>query len=307
MVSFRFHLVSLTAVFLALAVGIAMGATVVDRATVNLLENRLDNVKRNSDQTNRQNDQLRAEVNRWNQFAEQADDRLVRGRLVNVGVVVVFAEGSDKASLDAARQAIVAAGATLQGTLWLTTKLALGNEGDVATLRALTGAPTARPGDLRRLVASEVAAGLTATAALPPLSALVDKGFGRVEAAGGANIGPANLATDASRFVVIADGKAAAPNLELAQPLVEELARRVPGRVLAAESGRDAKGRDPAVRAQFLGSLRSQDALKLSTVDDLELFAGRVALVLGLEELGDGRNGDYGVGPGAARLLPDIA
>ena len=33
MINFRFHLVSLIAVFLALALGVVMGATVIDRAT----------------------------------------------------------------------------------------------------------------------------------------------------------------------------------------------------------------------------------------------------------------------------------
>jgi hypothetical protein len=288
-----------------LAIGIAMGATVVDRATVSLLENRLDTVKRHSDATNGENGQLRAELARWNQFADQAGNRLVRGRLTGVPVVVVFVEGSEQSSLDALRGALVAAGATLQGTLRLTAKLALRDNDDVTTLRALADAPSARPPDLRRIVAADVAAAVTSTAALPPLAALVDKGFARVEAAGGATIGPAGLATDGSRFVVVSDGSAAAPNTELAQPIVDELARRAPSRVLAAEAGREAKGNQPAQRAQFVGLLRAESNLPVSTVDDLEQFAGRVAAIFALQAMADGRVGHYGVGPGAARLLPD--
>ncbi|HZN16056.1 MAG TPA: copper transporter [Acidimicrobiales bacterium] len=306
MVSFRFHLVSLTAVFLALAIGIAMGATVVDRATVSLLESRLDTVKRHSDETNQQNDQLRAEVNRWNQFAGQTGDQLLAGRLSGVSVVVVVVEGSDKGSLDAMRQSLVAANATLQGTLWLNAKLALRDNDDVTALRTLTDAPTARPADLRRLVASQVAAALTSTTALAPLGALVDKGYARAEAPGGATVGPANLTTAAARFVVVADGKAAAPNNELAQPLVDELARLAPSRVVGAEAGRDAKPGSPAVRAQFVGLLRGEPDLKASTVDDLDIYVGRVAVVLALRQMSDGRLGHYGVGTGATRLIPDI-
>ncbi len=306
MVNFRFHLVSLTAVFLALALGIAMGATVVDRATVNLLENRLDRVKRNSDDTNRQNDQLRRELARWNQFSAQAGDRLVEGRLAGTPVIVVFVEGSDRGALDALRQTLVAAGATLQGTLWLTSKLGLRDNNDVNTLRTVTDASSARPADLRRIVASQIAAGITTTTALAPLTALVDKGFARVEAAGGAAIGPAGLATDGARYVVVSDGKAATPNPELAQPLVDELAGRAPARVLAGEAGRDAKAGDPAIRAQFVGPLRADPNAKVSTVDDLDQFAGRVAAVLALQAMREGRLGHYGVGPGASRLLPDL-
>jgi hypothetical protein len=306
MISFRFHLVSLTAIFLALAIGVAMGATVVDRATVNLLENRLDNVKRNSDQTNKQNDQLRGELARWNQFVGQAGDRLVKGRLNGLPVVVVAVDGTDRPSLDALRQTLVSAGATLQGTLFLTGKLSLRDNGDLATLRRITDAASARPPDLRRIVASEVAAGLTSTAALAPLAALVENGFARVEAAGGATIGASGLATDGARYIVVSDSKATSPNPELAQPLVDELAHGRPARVLAAEAGRDAHGNDPAVRAQFVGPIRSESTVQVSTVDDLDQFAGRVAVVLALQGMGEGRVGHYGVGPGASALLPDL-
>ncbi|MBV9932696.1 MAG: copper transporter, partial [Actinobacteria bacterium] len=80
MINFRYHLVSLTAVFLALAIGIAMGATVVDQATVKLLRSQLDSVRTRANNTNTQNDALRAEVSRWRRFADQGDE-LVRGVL----------------------------------------------------------------------------------------------------------------------------------------------------------------------------------------------------------------------------------
>ena len=42
MINFRFHIVSLIAVFLALALGIVMGATVVNRAIVDRLNRHSD-------------------------------------------------------------------------------------------------------------------------------------------------------------------------------------------------------------------------------------------------------------------------
>ena len=304
MVNFRFHLVSLTAVFLALALGIAIGATVLDRSTVSLLERRLDTIKSHSDATNRQNDQLRAALGRWNQFADQAGDRLVQGRLAGVSVVVVAVEGVDGDSLNALRQTLANAGATLEGTLWMTAKLAVRNNDDLATLRDVLNVPNGRPADLRRLVASDAAAAITDSSALAPLAALIDRGFARVEAPGGAAIGPAGLLSEGSRFVVVSDAKAAVPNPEVAQPLVEDLSARAPGRIVAAEDGHDANGKDPAVRAVFVGPLRSEAALKVSTVDDLEEYAGRVATVFALVDISAGRTGHYGVGPGASRLLP---
>jgi hypothetical protein len=304
-ISFRFHLVSLTAVFLALALGIAMGATVVDRATVDLLQKRLDTVKTDSERTESQNEQLRAQLGRWGQFTDQAGNRLVAARLSGVAVVPVFVEGSDRGSFDALRQALFDAGATVPATIVLTAKLALRSNDDIDALRTLTDAAEAKAPDLRRIVASEVTAALSAPADAGPLGNLVDKGFARLEAATGPSPAATAVAVDGARFVVYSDAKAAAPNAELAQPLVDELAQRFPARVLAVEPGRDAKGSDPAVRAVFVGPIRAENNISVSTVDDIEQYAGRIAAVLALQAMGAGKVGHFGVGPGAARLLPD--
>ena len=42
MINFRFHVVSLIAIFLALALGVVIGAGVIDRGVVDTLDNRLD-------------------------------------------------------------------------------------------------------------------------------------------------------------------------------------------------------------------------------------------------------------------------
>ena len=42
MINFRFHLVSLIAIFLALALGVVIGAGVIDRGVVDTLDNRLN-------------------------------------------------------------------------------------------------------------------------------------------------------------------------------------------------------------------------------------------------------------------------
>ncbi len=42
MINFRFHVVSLIAIFLALALGVVIGAGVIDRGVVDALDSRLD-------------------------------------------------------------------------------------------------------------------------------------------------------------------------------------------------------------------------------------------------------------------------
>src|SRR5687768_1406651 len=99
MVNFRFHLVSLTAVFLALAMGIAMGATVVDRALVDQLEEQLNGVERRTERTNADNGRLQEVVGGWERFAAQSGDQLVDGRLAGLPVLVVGVHGTDRRSV----------------------------------------------------------------------------------------------------------------------------------------------------------------------------------------------------------------
>ena len=62
MLNLRYHVVSLVAVFLALGIGVIMGATVIDRVTVDQLRNRLDSVESSVRQTRRDNDRLAAQL-----------------------------------------------------------------------------------------------------------------------------------------------------------------------------------------------------------------------------------------------------
>ena len=64
MINFRFHIVSLIAIFLALALGIVIGAGVIDRGIVDTLDNRINNIEAKADRIQLQNDILSAAVDR---------------------------------------------------------------------------------------------------------------------------------------------------------------------------------------------------------------------------------------------------
>jgi|SRR5687767_1969527 len=305
MVSFRFHLVSIIGVFLALGIGIAVGASVVDRATVSALERQLDSVGGRADRTNSENDRLRSDVERWEKFADEAGDELVEGRLAGVDIVVVGVQGVDREPVDRLRQSIVAAGGRVRGTVWLTGKLQLKEPGDVASLSdALVVAPG--PADLvRRTLVERLAASWAAGDETSPLARLRETGFVELEAFEGDTLTPPG-----TRFVVVGGDKADVDNEVLAGPLAAELAERAPTRVLAVESGRDATATEPARRALFVGPLRGDDdtSSRLSTVDNVESYRGRIAAVLALADLGgQGKVGHYGVGPRAGRMVPEPA
>ena len=64
MINFRYHVVSLIGVFLALGIGVIMGATVIDRVTVDQLRNRLDSVEKSVGQTRKDNDAAQKSMER---------------------------------------------------------------------------------------------------------------------------------------------------------------------------------------------------------------------------------------------------
>ena len=81
MISFRYHLVSIVAVFLALAVGILMGTTVIKQGIIDQLKRSSDNAIKNSNQLRTQVSQLQAEIAVLNRFMTQSEPQLITGRL----------------------------------------------------------------------------------------------------------------------------------------------------------------------------------------------------------------------------------
>ena len=307
MINFRFHLVSLTAIFLALGIGIAVGATVVDRATVDFLETRLKGVEARLDTTDTRNDKLSADLQRWSTFAQQARDESVAGRLDGVPVLVFGVQGMDRRPMDDLRQSLLAARAALRGTVWFTSKLRLEKPEDAAALAELLGVASRGGDPVRRSMINLLSAELAGQTATGLLAKLRDAAFVEIEPAAD-GVDPAVPAAEGTRFVVASDGDAEVPNAQLALPFAGQLAGAARARVLAVEPGHDADGpRRPAVRAVFVGPLRANDQVSplLSTVDDLEDFRGRFAAVYALRDLGTGKVGHYGVGPGAARQVPE--
>src|SRR5438874_309988 len=206
MVHLRYHVVSLVAVFLALGIGIVMGATVIDRVTVDALNNRVHDVERRVNRVDAENGRLGDQLKLWDRFTDQARDRLLTGRLRNVPVLVVGVRGIDGKGVDGLRQELMTAGANVEGTLWLTSRLRLDNAQDGVALAAALGIPPDRPDALRRVAIARLAGALDGTAATVFLRALRDAGFVELESPPQVpttlTAAPA-VPTPGSRFVVV--------------------------------------------------------------------------------------------------------
>ncbi len=171
MINFRYHIVSLTAVFLALVIGILMGTTVVSKATVDGLKANVRRAEARSAAVHRTNDQLNDELSARVEVTEETDEALndsvlahtVRDQLVDVPVLVIVTDGIDKKRIDATLAVLAAAGAAVPGVLTVTDRLgADGTEAD--RLRELLDVPTGvdpHQAAARRVAGVLVDAGLT--------------------------------------------------------------------------------------------------------------------------------------------------
>ena len=319
MINLRYHIVSLVAVFMALGLGIVMGSTVIDRVTVDALNNRLDDVQRSVGTIRAENGRLGDQVKQGQDFAVTTRDQLLRGHLRNIPVMVVAVAGVDRRPVDELRQALVTAQATMEGTIWFTSKMRLTSDSDVRALAGALDLPLDRPEVVRRQALARVASARdTAAAEASPLAALQSAGFLTYEAppptttttsSGGvaptSGSVPTNLAAlplANTRYLVVSGAGAEVGDDVVAVPLVQAYAQ-AHGRVVAAESGVD----EPIQggRAVFVGRLRREAVTsRLSTVDNLESPMGQTAAVLALEDLGVPRYVHYGVGRGADRVRP---
>lgn len=308
MINLRYHIVSLVAVFLALGLGIVMGSTVIDRVTVDALNSNLEDVRRSVGAIRDENGRLKGQVDHGRAFAETTRDLLLRGHLRGIPVMVVAVAGIDRGPVDELRQALVRAEATVQGTIWFSSRMRLASDADVRALAAALELPVDRPEVLRRQALAKVAsAGEAAPSDASPLAPLDTAGFLTYEGPPPATATtvsvPSSLASlplANTRYIVVSGAGAEVGDDVVAVPLVQAYAQAT-GRVVAAESGEDTQGG----RAVFVGLLRGDVfSARVSTVDNLESAMGQSAAVLALEELGVPRFGHYGVGPGAQRVLP---
>lgn len=328
MINFRFHLVSLIAVFLALALGIVVGSTVIDRAIVAGLKTQIDRVERNADDQRQENEQLQREIEQVRAFADEEVPFVVQGRLSEVPVVVLATRGVDEEDTHAIVQTVREAGALAPALLWIEPEFAVTEPEARSALRELLGLPRADPADLQRIALAQLVARLGAGELAPvvpvegdpsvpaegapvpaespppvpdPITELVDRGFLTVDRVGGAEFDLATFPGAGARAVVIG-GPAAEFAREVLPVLVEELVDAAL-LTLAAEVGDD--GED-GPRGEVVGVIRSADELRdrVSTIDNAAQVPGRLAVALALADLGRGLRGHYGVAGGASRLLP---
>jgi hypothetical protein len=310
-ISLRQHIFSLVAVFVALAVGIAAGSTVVRGPLLDSTRARLESAEENIALERAENELLAAELAQLDEWAIDGPDQLISGRLPERSVLVVVAGDSDGDAVAGVLRSLRAASASVLGEIRLDpvvfdtdevdrVRAALGEDagGDdaAAAFGALVG----------QLIASSVDTMQAGRDERPDL--VLRASFGELEDAGLVDLlqlSTVEAGFDAIDLVVVTD-----------RNLVDDPARVLDGVIavsdpdgaavttMVVEVGRVSQDNEVPVPS-YVAAIRADGRLRdeVSTVDNAETILGWVAMVLGLE----GARLDaahYGFREGADRSLP---
>ena len=301
MISFRYHVVTIVAVFLALAIGLLGGAAFVQPALQDELQRQTDRLRRDLADRTQQIGDLREQVGALGGFAEAALPYLTSGRLSSTSVVLVTQVGVEDEVLAQAQESLADAGSRILTTVSATDELVSADPATQEQLALMLGAPTAPAEELPGLAAEALAQRLSNPQVIGDdiLAELLSAGFLAPVGAGPSAATLEEIGADGQVVVVLSGGRGEQPVLApeaFAVPLSDQLA------------GLDvpvAAGESLLSDYEYVSLVRSNGADGTVTVDDLDLTMGGAALVLGLEELlATGTGGAYGVKDGAEPLPP---
>ncbi|NUP34043.1 MAG: copper transporter, partial [Streptomycetaceae bacterium] len=117
MIDFRYHVVSIIAVFLALSVGLVLGSSFLADIVSKDLDGQIRNLSRTADGLRHDLSSARTENDQLNSFINQSKPQLVKDLLKGRSVVVVTLPGADSDITDATTQTLQQSGATVTGTV----------------------------------------------------------------------------------------------------------------------------------------------------------------------------------------------
>ncbi len=306
MINFRYHVVSLTAVFLALAIGLVVGTAALNGPLSDNLKSQVSALSDQNTQYRSQVSQLVTEANKNEQFANEAAPLLLANRLASRDVVVVTMDGGDT-YVDALTQDLALSGAKVTGKIVIDNKFfdPKNNEEllDLAhavlpasfTQAPLNSNAAETAGYLLGSVLLNQAPAVPVDTMRNVLSAFDSLGYITV---------PKDFGGSASGMVFVAaqpytDSSASGKNAAVLT-LADQFDKV--GAVVVAANGVAGSG-------NIVSAVRGDPALSktISTVDNVATPAGRVATVLALvEQLELNQAGHYGTGDGATSWLPKL-
>lgn len=307
MISLRYHVISIGAVFLALAVGVVLGSTTLSDSLLSGISGQKAQLGEQVTDLEAQRAGLNAALSDADRFATGVGPLVVRGLLAQRTVVVITTANASQSDADALKSLLTAAGAQVTGQVQLTDAFSDPNRADqlrdLLTQMIPAGAqlPVASDagtlagglfGDLL-LLNKNNAPQATANERAVALTGLASVGF----------VKPAQTVLPAQLAVVLTGGAqggdSAGDRATMLANFATQLQKAGAGAVLAGGNA-SASGTGP------IGVVRavSSSSSVLSTVDDVDTAAGRIVTVLALQEQLNGKAGSYGTAGNASAPAP---
>jgi Copper transport outer membrane protein, MctB len=333
-INFRYHVVSIVAVFLALAIGLVLGATELQGTSIDLLTRTNNDLSNELGSVRAQNGLLQQQVNADQAFGQDVETRLLDGLLTSQRVVIVAAPGAPGSVINGVTAAAQQAGASITGQVNLQPKLLDATQSNQAFLSALVqqlvSPDSTPPGGTALQQAAQLLGSALLTKTDPSGSAGGNSGSGNDSGSGSSDSG-ANRQSVLSLYaragllsvsgplsssspppaatlaivVIPATAPAGGDNDPANQGLItlsQELNTAGLGTVMAGPV--NGSGTGSAINAMRASNVASQ----ISTVDDADTQIGQIVTVEALcEALAGHKAGSYGEDPGNNAAAPDPA
>ena len=325
MIDFRYHLVSIVAVFLALAIGIVLGSTELQGHTLDVLQASSNSLRNQLSNVSAARDSYQSQSSAAEQYLQTAESVLLADRLTGQRVVLITEPGAQASVISGVEQAAGTAGATVTGEVALQPKfndisgatqssLATTNgsiaSDDGVTLTPGTAAQTTNQQQAAQLIATAILTksqaqgqaqthtqtGLSAASAQRLLSVYVQGGFLTVS---GTPTDRATLAVLVTPQNAPSDGQNDPVN-QVLLAIAPEFAAAGSATVAAGSTTGSAQS-GSAISVLRASSVSAQ----VSTVDNADTTLGQISVAEALAaQLAGGKPNSYGVS-GASAVSPD--
>ena len=310
MIDFRYHLISIVAVLLALAIGIATGSGFLGGPLLDELESQSADL---FDRNQRLRDtalDLNRRLNASSEALAALEPHLVAGALSAEQVVLIVFEGSDEALIDDVRSALEDAEGRIATTITLSSKFALAEPADRDELTDIVSDSAGSDLSQLRVSAARALGDSLAAVASPDVESARTGGpsarlrllTARFEEAGFLSIDTEveGQIVPASPSLVLVGGAEPPPPFDaggFATAFMSELGRKeLP--LVAAESVDSTWG--------VVATLRADDETRdaVWTVDQADTPAGWISVPLALSRAIGRPAEHYGTDPGATEVIP---
>lgn len=308
MISLRTHAISLAAVFLALAIGVALGSGMLSNTVLSGLRDDKNELQERINTLTDERNGLNEKLSAAGEFDAQMSPRILRETLVDKSVVLFRTPDAADDDVDAVTRLVGQAGGTVSGTVGLTPQFVEANAAE--KLLSVVNSPIVPAG--RQLSTTSVDQGSQAGDLLG-IALLINRDP-KVQTVDDAQRETVLATLRDTGFITYTDRVGAANTAVIVTggPLGDDAGNRgatvarFAGGLAPHGSGTVLVGRDgSASGTAAVAVTRSDPALTsaVSTVDDVGTESGRITSVLALGDLANGgRPGQYGIGQGATSV-----